>query len=215
MAKKLTPNNQPHLNKRVNGIYPTITIGPGPNVVNGLSVTIADEDTPRHYSHVVSTVPLGILRLMDTRSCGFSYALKEAIRILRYDASVKVAIKFTNRWWEKEPYNQKGGKSTTDRPSRVIVYPSNGIGGSEAVLLASYNWAQDALRFGTLVQGNKSGAEQILVDIILTDIADMFGIPFDTLKKDVVSHDAWDWYHQEHSCGKIALFFLSSYSHAE
>lgn len=222
MANTLKPNNQPIMKKRVVGIYPK-TYSPfddseddgdatSDTDFKSVALKIEGERQPRFYEHIINTIPFGMLRLVDTRSCGFSYALDEAIRSLKYDASVKVAIKFTERWWERSPYNQKGGLSKTDRPTRVVVYPSNGIGGKDAVLLASYSWSQDALRFGALVQGNKSEAEQVLVDTILRDISDIHCIALPALKKMVVSHDAWDWYHYEYSSGKASCFLPHLYA---
>ncbi|KLO16479.1 hypothetical protein SCHPADRAFT_914035 [Schizopora paradoxa] len=207
MAKTLKSGNQPILNKRVTQIFPKVVQPAGADTtITNIAVVVDGESSSREYSHVISSIPLGMLRLVDTRACGFSYALNEAVRALRYDGSVKVAIKFTERWWEEAPYNQIGGQSKTDRPTRVVVYPSNGIGGREAVLLASYTWSQDAFRFGALTQGKGEPAEKILLDIILRDISDIHNIPIATLKGKVVDYDAWDWYHQEFSSGAFALF---------
>lgn len=194
MAKTLEPGNQPILNKRVTQILPKVVQsgGPADTSITNLAVVVEGESSPREYAHVICSIPLGMLRLVDTRACGFSYALNEAVRSLRYDGSVKVAIKFTGRWWEDSPFYQKGGQSKTDRPTRVVVYPSNGIGGREAVLLASYTWSQDALRFGALTQGKGSPAEKILLDIVLRDIADIHGIPVDKLKSLVVDYESID-----------------------
>jgi monoamine oxidase len=120
-----------------------------------LEVGIAGESAPRSYAHVVSTVPFGCLRAIDTAGCSFPWALQTAIRTLHYDSSVKVGIQFSERWWEEDKPKRahKGGASSTDRPSRTIVYPSYGIGqpGSGATMIASYTWAQDAARIGSLI----------------------------------------------------------------
>ncbi|KLO16478.1 hypothetical protein SCHPADRAFT_995057 [Schizopora paradoxa] len=225
MAESL--KHKPLMKKRVVGVYPRISFpffnpkggnlgfgggAPEETPFIGLAVKVEGETSDRLYEHVISTLPFGMLRLVDTRFCGFSYALDEAIRSLRYDASVKVAIQFTKRWWEEEPYKQFGGQSKTDRPTRVVVYPSYGIGGADAVLLASYSWSQDASRFGALVHGNDSESERVLIDIILRDISDIHGIRFSELKGMLKSHDAWDWYHDEYSSGAFALFGPAQFS---
>ncbi len=71
------------------------------------------------------------------------------------------------------------------------------------VLLASHTWSQDALRFGALVQGNQSKAEAILLNIILRDIGEIYGIPVYILRKMELKHDAcqWDWYRNDFSAG--------------
>ena len=98
------------------------------------------------FSHVVSTVPFSALRSIDLSGCGLSYKQKMALRCLHYGPSVKVAIKFRTRWWQYDvdlgsPH--EGGQSSTDRPSRVVVYPSHGLNDPEdnpGVLIASYSW---------------------------------------------------------------------------
>jgi len=70
-----------------------------------------------------------------------SYTQRQAIRTLGYGPAVKVGIKFKTRWWEKSGINQRGGSSYTDRQSRVVVYPSYGVGDTgTGVLMATYNW---------------------------------------------------------------------------
>lgn len=221
MAEKL--DTKPKTNMRVTGMNLRIEIDPKivsikpqpppvgeqeslfPSFKFSLSVDVEGKNS-RVYDHVISTIPLGMLRLVDTRFCGISEAQQEAIRTLHYDASVKVAIKFTKRWWEGDKYKQKGGKSNTDRPTRVVVYPSYGIGGNDAVLLASYTWSQDAMRFGALVKGKESKAERILIEVILRDIGDIFDISSQDLSGMYLDHHAWDWYHDEFSSGKAFTF---------
>ena len=199
MAQTLLPDAQPILNKRV------INISPATSMAGGINVLVEGETNPRPYGHVISTVPLSCLRMVDVDSCNLSYALKTAIRTLHYDASVKVGIKFTDRWWE--PLH-KGGSSSTDRPTRVVVYPSYGIGGSDATMLCSYAWSQDAMRLGALVHGPDSPSEKILVELVIQDLAVMHGIPYKTLKEKVVDYHAFNWYGNEFSCGESFATFL-------
>jgi monoamine oxidase len=194
MRDSLGPTPAIRYRKRVTSISPS-TNRPGINVV------VDGEAAPRTYSHVVSTMPLSCLRMVDTDSCNLPYALKTALRELHYEASVKVAIKFTDRWWEPQ---HKGGVSTTDRPTRVVVYPSYGIGGDVATMICSYTWSQDALRLGALVHGRDSLTEELLVRLILQDLAVMHGIEYETLNQKVVDYHAWNWYANEFSCGEFS-----------
>lgn len=79
-----------------------------------LYVHVHQEET-RKYSHVISTIPLGCVRMVDLEECRLSYALREALRSLQYGPSVKIGMKFRRRWWEDPEHSNKGGVSSTDR----------------------------------------------------------------------------------------------------
>jgi monoamine oxidase len=182
-----------------------------------LEVGIAGESAPRSYAHVVSTVPFGCLRAIDTAGCSFPWALQTAIRTLHYDSSVKVGIQFSERWWEAEDKPRclhKGGTSSTDRPSRTIVYPSYGIGKPEsgATMIASYTWAQDAARIGSLIpkKASVSGEpkDTTLLDLVLGDLAAVHAMDVGELRKLVVNHKAFDWYADSNSSGTFSSFSI-------
>jgi monoamine oxidase len=112
MAKKL-PKGKLLQNKRVTKIAPILE--QDAKEAHAMRVSVEGETTERHYDHVISTIPLGALRLVDLDDCELSYQLRESIRALQYGASVKIGIRFTHRWWEEGKYPHKGGVSTTDR----------------------------------------------------------------------------------------------------
>lgn len=89
-------------------------------VAKSLKVTIGDEDT-REYSHVISTIPLGAVRMVNLDECKISYALSEALRTLGYGPSTKIGMRFKTRWWER--LGHMGGISKTDR---YVLYVSAG-----------------------------------------------------------------------------------------
>ncbi|KAF8475407.1 amine oxidase [Gautieria morchelliformis] len=201
MAATLGPAGQPIFGKRVTRIALSRSKDWPPKIL----ASVHDEHTPRSYNHIVSTIPLSALRMVDTEGCDLSYALKTGMRMLEYGGSVKVGIQFTDRWWE--PTHQ-GGVSKTDRQTRVVVYPSYGIGDSDsgATMLVSYTWGQDALRQGALVQGPHSTAESILLKLILQDLSAMHEIPYDTLKNKVKAFHEWNWYGDAFTVGAWAAF---------
>jgi monoamine oxidase len=112
--------------------------------VQAPSKKLVEKVAKMEFSHVISTIPFSVLRSIDLSSCALSYAQKIALRSLHYGPSIKVGIKFKTPWWRTEPFgSQKGGQSSTDRPSRVVVYPSYGLEDDldkPAVLIAPYNW---------------------------------------------------------------------------
>ena len=176
-------------------------VDPDTHQWKSINVCINDAET-RTYDHVINTMPFGCFRNMDTSKCHFDWELSMAIRGLHYDSSVKVAMKFKHRWWEQDK-GQIGGVSSTDRPTRTVVYPSYGIGTDAATMIVSYTWAQDAARFGALCQGKDTPAEKRLIQLILKDLSDMHGYPdTSTLTDLLVDYHAWNWYGNEYSSGE-------------
>lgn len=168
-----------------------------------VSVAIKDDKVLHSYDHVISTMPFSCLRLVDTTKCDFSWGFQTAMRTLHYDSSVKVAIRFSDRWWEKTPLAHDGGLSYTDRPSRTVVYPSYGRNGDTgATMIVSYTWAQDALRLGALAQGHGSEAEDRLLRILFKDLAIIHDMDFETLWKKKLDHHVFDWYADPYAGGE-------------
>ncbi|XP_029570830.1 L-amino-acid oxidase-like [Salmo trutta] len=83
----------------------------------------------------------------------------EALRSVNYASSTKVALSFSERFWEKDGI--KGGKSITDLPSRFIYYPSHSFPGTTGggALLAFYTCSDES----TLFQGVSEDELKVLV----------------------------------------------------
>uniref|UniRef100_A0A3Q1HFD8 Amine oxidase n=2 Tax=Acanthochromis polyacanthus TaxID=80966 RepID=A0A3Q1HFD8_9TELE len=91
----------------------------------------------------------------------------EALRSVHYASSTKVVLSFKERFWEKEGI--RGGKSITDRPSRLIYYPSHSFPGTDAgALLASYTCSDDS----TLFQGM---SDDEVMAVVLEDLVKIHG----------------------------------------
>ena len=170
MAQKLSPGRIKQ-SKCVTKISP---YRPDPKLAaKALCVHVEHESMPRKYSHVISTIPLGCVRMINLEECRISYTLQEALRSLQYSPCLKIGMKFKHRWWEEGERGHKGGVSRTDRfvkidslslgnhtyiqcasrMSRMIVYPSYGIGGKEATII---------VRSGSGFLHNRSSAHHIL-----------------------------------------------------
>ncbi|PPR01358.1 hypothetical protein CVT24_006312 [Panaeolus cyanescens] len=176
------------------------------------------------YSHVVSSVPFANLSMINTDDVKMTYAQRQAIRSLTYGPSVKVAIKFKSRWWEQNGQNLKGGSSYTDRPIRVVVYPSYGIGeDGPGVLIVSYTWTQDALRVGSLIKNpdwsqqlnpkrNHPPSEELMLQRIYQDLSTLHNVPIQQLKDDTLDYHAFNWYANPYTMGAFALFGPGQFS---
>jgi monoamine oxidase len=109
--------------------------------------------------YAICTLPFGCLRQVEAR---FSHEKQKAIRELNYSASTKVVLQVRNRRWETED-EIAGGASCTDLSIRRLNYPTPDPSTTRGVLLASYTWGQDALRWGSLDE--ESRLEQALEDV--------------------------------------------------
>ena len=101
-----------------------------------------------HADYAIVTVPFSVLRHVEMMKA-LSLAKRRAIRQLHYDASAKILFQCRRRFWEEDD-GIFGGGSVTDLAIRNIYYPEAGRDTGRGVLLASYTWAEDAQRWGSL-----------------------------------------------------------------
>ncbi len=143
--------------------------------------------------YAVCAIPFSTLRNVEVLT-PFSHEKRRAIRELNYSASTKVLFQVRNRRWEQED-GILGGGSCTDLGVRRLNYPTPDPSTSRGVLLASYTWGQDALRWGSLDE--ESRLEQALDDVgqIHPWIRDEYEVG--------ASHA---WYSDPHAGGAFALF---------
>jgi monoamine oxidase len=98
--------------------------------------------------YAILALPFAALRHVEILQ-PFSPAKRRAIRQLNYDASAKVFLQCRRRFWEEDD-GIVGGGSHTDLAIRNLYYPEHGRETGRGVLVASYTWAQDAERWGSL-----------------------------------------------------------------
>ncbi|KAI5984065.1 hypothetical protein EDD15DRAFT_2177765 [Pisolithus albus] len=172
----------------------------------GVAVTVHKESTPRVYSHVISTIPLPVLRTIDMTDAGLNIKQRNGLRQFEYAPGVKVAIRFKEPWWTTK-LNIVGGQSFTDLPIRTIVYPSYGVDSDtpSTVLIASYCWTTDAERLGSLTMPDKI---EKIKGLVLRNLAEAHGSPitYEFLQKQYVDIHVKDWSHDEYTMGAFPLF---------
>jgi monoamine oxidase len=112
--------------------------------------------------YAILTVPFPVLRHVEVLK-PFTFAKQRAIRQLHYDASAKIFLQFRRRFWEEDD-GIFGGGTVTDLAVRNIFYPEHGRETGRGVMLASYTWAEDAQRWGSLSERDR--IEQALENII-------------------------------------------------
>lgn len=170
--------------------------------------------TERRYSHVITTTTTPCLQAMDLSGVELQDDQKQAIRVLRYEAAVKLGIKFSKKWWIKLGIN-KGGVGKTDRPTRTVVYPSYALQepeDGEGVLLACYNSSEDAMHIGGLAHGNDPTNQTLILNVVLHDLALMHNISYKTLRDLVVAHHFYDWSQNEFAGGAWIDFAPGQFS---
>ncbi|WP_375460425.1 flavin monoamine oxidase family protein [uncultured Enterovirga sp.] len=143
--------------------------------------------------YAVVTVPFPVLRHIEIAR-PLSYAKQRAIRQLHYDASAKVLLQFNRRFWEEDD-GIYGGGSVTDLPIRNAYYPDHGRETGRGVVLASYTWADDAQRWGSLSEHDR--VVQALENLAL--IHPQAQIEFECGASKM-------WHHDEFAGGAFAMF---------
>ncbi|MDX8360237.1 flavin monoamine oxidase family protein [Cytobacillus sp. IB215316] len=144
----------------------------------------------------IVTVPFSTLRFVKVEPYdSLSYEKRKAIRQLNYMPSTKIAIEFKSRFWEYAA--QYGGRSITDLPIRFSYYPSYGIGTKgNAVVLASYTWADEALLWDSL-------SEEERIQYALIDLAKIYG---QQVFLEFVSGSSFSWSQNPYSSGAFTAF---------
>lgn len=175
----------------------------------GMDVVTNNKDH-HAFSHVISTIPLPVLRTIDLSNAGLSPMQSNALRTLNYGPSVKIGMQFRTAWWTTgkdlngNPLNIVGGQTYTDRPLRTVVYPSFGSvqAGTTTTLIASYCWTEDATRLGSLIGKD----DATLVQLVLKELADLHNVDANDLFDQLIEYKGWSWSHDPYTMGAFAFF---------
>ncbi|KAF8547023.1 amine oxidase [Imleria badia] len=177
-------------------------------IIPRVSVTVNGNET-HNYSHVISTLPLSVLRTVDLSGAGLNIMQKNALRSLAYDPSTKIAILFKSNWWTTK-LGIVGGQTFTDLPICSIVYPSHGVDSDtpSKVLIASFSWKSDSNRLGSLAT---TKSREVLLDLVLRNLAEIHkglhpDVTYEYLKEEVVDMHVQDWNRGEYAIGAYAYF---------
>ncbi|KAJ7786179.1 hypothetical protein B0H16DRAFT_1295633 [Mycena metata] len=186
-------------------------IGMGKDGSNNIMEVKVDQRTTSYkFSHVISTLPLTVLRTINIKNAGLSLMQSNALRELNYGPSVKIGMLFRTAWWtsgkdkDGNVLNIVGGQTYTDRPLRTVVYPSYGdvMAGKTSALIASYCWTDDATRLSALI-GNDN---KLLQEFVLTELADIHNVDLDYLRNQLVEMKPWSWSNAPYAMGAFAFF---------
>ena len=124
-----------------------------------------------------------------------------AIRNLHYENATKIVLEFSRRFWETDQHIY-GGRSISDLPIRWTYYPSigqNPANSDRGLLLASYTWGTDSLRWGSLNESDR-------IRFALRDVAELHNMKQDECEKLLVGGMSHSWAEDEYTFGAFALF---------
>ncbi|KAH7332676.1 flavin-containing amine oxidoreductase-domain containing protein [Rhizoctonia solani] len=184
--------------------------------LNDKSMQVVANNTDQYeFSHVISTIPLPVLRVMDLSKAELAPLQSNAIRELNYGPSIKIGLQFRSAWWttgrdrNNRPLNIVGGQTYTDRPLRTVVYPSFGNiqAGETTTLIASYCWTEDAERLGALIDKD----DETLKTIVLKELAEIHNVSQEFLRGQLIGYHAWSWSHDPYTMGAFAFFGPSKF----
>jgi monoamine oxidase len=158
------------------------------------------------FDYAISAVPMSLLREAYIRP-RFSGRKMEAISRIRYVDAQKTLLLCSERFWEKQGI--KGGSSATDEIIQMIAYPSDhafcnpdttGCSPEDpGVLLASYNFLQDAIRLGNALP-------VIRFRLINRLVEEVHGLPEDYLRSRVLAAKTVDWNREMWAQGAFCYF---------
>jgi monoamine oxidase len=156
------------------------------------------------FDYVVCTIPFSSLRRVRINPL-FSVMKMQAISELNYEIGQKTFLFLNERFWEMGPPDSRiaGGSTSTDLPVIASYYPSDhavpipgvfngwtlrpGTSPFEpGVLLASYNWSQDATRLG-------NEYDRLRICDISRYIEEVHGLPPGYIQSRLISYKSILW----------------------
>ncbi|MDT3396593.1 FAD-dependent oxidoreductase [Streptomyces sp. B1866] len=117
--------------------------------------------------YAIVTVPFSALRFCEFEPL-LSYPKRRAVTELHYDSATKVLLEFKTRFWERGRDGFTGGGCVSDSANRFTYFPSHVEDSDGGVVLASYTWSDDAIRWDSLTEGER-------YHFALENMARMFG----------------------------------------
>ncbi|GAA0076594.1 FAD-dependent oxidoreductase [Clostridium sp. CTA-5] len=163
-----------------------------------------NKETSEEFDYVICAIPFSSLRRIEIAPL-FTTTKMQAISEMNYEIAHKIYLHLNERFWEMGNASKKiiGGCSFTDLPLVSIYYPSDhakpvadkygkwvlkpGVTPEEAgVLLASYSWCQEAVRFG-----NEN--PELQIDDVMRYVEKVHGLPPHYLDDKLIDYKSLIW----------------------
>lgn len=153
---------------------------------------------------LILTIPFPAMRTLKVNP-PFSQSKRKVIRELNYNASTKIFLQFSERFWETK-YGIYGGQIVTDLASRFIYFPSTDFDGTKGgVVISSYTWATEA-------RGWDSLTEELRIEYTLNDMAKIFG---EEIRDYFVVGTSHSWLLDIYSMGEAAMLSPGQFEELE
>lgn len=208
-----TENVDINMNCAVDGIY----MVPGGNgVYLEYRNTITGEKHIEAFDYCICAIPFTSLRRIRIEPL-FNPLKMQAINELYLAPAQKTFLFMKNRFWEMGPPSKRivGGTTLTDLPNTAVIYPPdhampvpnrletwtlrpNTSPLEPGVLIASYNFNQDAL-----VYGNENCC--LLRNDIIKYITEIHNLPDDYIKSRLISWYFLNWTHVQYIWGAVTF----------
>jgi monoamine oxidase len=179
----------------------------------GTYFTITYENTATHityeeasFNRVVLAAPFSSLchvKIPPLNNDDTGRRKLQAIRSLHYENATKIAIEFDKRFWDFDKI--KGGRSITDLPIRWVHYPTPAQyieNDPRAVLLASYTWGEESLRWSAL-------SEETRLQFAYQNIRELHVDAFENeyySDTKMIAGMSYSWAEDSYSLGAFAIF---------
>jgi monoamine oxidase len=157
-----------------------------------------------YFDRVIICVPFSALRHIRMDDGLASPEKRRAIRQLHYANACKVLLEFSHKFWLDDLSGRpgiRGGKSITDLAIRQTFYPTpeqNSDRLGRGLLLASYTWGDDSLRWTSLKPDDR-------LRFALRDLELVHGYP-GGLTRACIGGMSHSWAEDEFTSGAFAQF---------
>ncbi|AEW99040.1 flavin monoamine oxidase family protein [Streptantibioticus cattleyicolor] len=146
--------------------------------------------------YAIVTAPFSAVRFCQFEPA-LSYPKRRAVTELHYDSATKVLLEFKRRFWERGAGGFTGGGCVSDSPNRFTYFPSAVEGSPGGVVLASYTWSDDAMRWDSLTPGERYA-------FALDNLERMFGR---VVRDEFTGHGATQsWTRARYALGEAVIF---------
>jgi monoamine oxidase len=169
---------------------------------NTATLRIATESS---FKRVILAAPFSSLchvRIKKFEKNDDGYAKLRAIRSLHYENATKIALEFDRKFW-LDCDMIHGGRSITDLPIRWVHYPSKDqYSGTHGIILASYTWGEDSLRWSALTK--KARLRYAYANIRQLHEAAFSNKRYGEIR--LVAGMSYSWAEDSYSLGAFAIF---------
>jgi monoamine oxidase len=156
------------------------------------------------FDRVIIAIPFSALRRVIVSPGLVGDEKRRSVRQLNYQNSCKIILELSSKFWTEGAFQRKqiaGGSAITDLPIRQCYYPGPEQFSREphrSLLLASYTWGQDSLRWTAYNRHDR-------ISFALRDVLELHELD-DGYAKICVGGMSHSWAEDDFTSGAFAFF---------